>query len=77
MAEWALRAVGALVVVIAVPQESVERVYLPPVFKTAGAVVVPPQMSISLPVQTADIQYRAEGALVVEIVEPQELVAGS
>jgi hypothetical protein len=44
------RAVGALLVLVAV-QLSVLGVYLPPVFKKIG-MSIPPQMIISVPVQT-------------------------
>ena len=51
---WANRAVGALVVVVAV-QLSVVGLYLPPVFNGADPEplsLVPPHTIISLPVQT-------------------------
>ena len=59
------RAVGALVVVVAV-QVSVEGLYLPPVLKNAlPAAFSPPQTIISVPVQTPGLVSRAVGALVV------------
>src|SRR5215475_9371484 len=57
------RAVGALVVLVAV-QLSVLGLYRPPVFERPGF-KSPPQTIISLPVHTAVCWYRADGALVV------------
>jgi hypothetical protein len=52
-AVWSHRANGASVVLVAV-QLSVPASYLPPVLKSiAGQQKTPPQMIISLPVQTA------------------------
>ena len=59
-----LRAVGALVVLVAV-QLSVLGLYLPPVFKSPVGKLYPPQTIISLPVHTAVCRLRAVGALVV------------
>lgn len=60
------RAVGALVVVVAV-QLSVPGLYLPPVLRKLSASSMPPQMIISLPLQTAVKLYRAVGALPVVV----------
>jgi hypothetical protein len=49
-AVWLYRAEGALVVVTAI-QLLAPGLYLPPVF--SGKPLLPPQMTISLPVQTA------------------------
>ena len=48
--------------------------YLPPVFNPLG--LAPPQMTISLPLQTAVCAYRPVGALVV-LVAVQLFVLGS
>src|SRR4029077_12226147 len=58
-----LRAVGALVVLVAV-QLSVLGSYLPPVFK-AMEVLLTPQTIISLPVQTAGGRVRSAGTFVI------------
>ena len=50
--------------VLVAVQLSVPAVYLPPVFKTPES-PTPPQIIISLPVQTAVCPVRAWGALVV------------
>ena len=61
-----IRAVGALVVVVAV-QLSVAGLYLPPVLGRPPVGALPPQTIISLPVQTAVWLDLAEGALVVPV----------
>src|SRR5262249_14798023 len=66
------RAVGALIVVVAV-QVSVTGLYLPPVFSPLNP--CPPQTIISLPVHTAVCPPRACGALVV-LMEVQLSVTG-
>src|SRR5262249_17247826 len=64
----ARRAVGALVVLVAV-QASVLGLYLPPVFQSSAP--VPPQIIISFPVQTATCNSRESGALTVLVaVQP-------
>ena len=62
-AVWPERALGALVVLVAV-QLSVLGLYLPPVLKWLP-LLFPPQTIISVPVQTAVCKFRAPGALVV------------
>jgi hypothetical protein len=64
---------GALARLVAV-QLFVPGLYLPPVFKKPES-PNPPQMIISLPVQTAVCPQRAEGALVV-LVAIQLFVSG-
>jgi hypothetical protein len=49
--------------------------YLPPVFKKAPLISMPPHTIISLPVQTAVCKFRAAGALVV-LVAVQQSVLG-
>src|SRR5205807_404239 len=62
---WDCRAAGAFVIVVAI-QVSVLGSYLPPVLKRwPVSPSYPPQMIISLPVQTAVWNARLPGALVV------------
>jgi hypothetical protein len=73
---WALRAVGALVVLAAV-QLSAPGLYLPPVFETMrqSLSLHPPQTIISLPVHTAVCRMRPVDALVM-LVAVQPSVVG-
>ena len=74
-AVWKYRAVGALVVLVGV-QLFVVGLYLPPVFKEPSKPpYAPPQIIISLPVQTAVCNARAVGAFIV-LVRVQLFVAG-
>src|SRR5438874_10434615 len=61
-AAWLYRAVGALIVLIAV-QLSITGLYLPPVFNVLP--LFPPQTIISAPVHTAVCSDRASGAFTV------------
>src|SRR5438105_4236689 len=66
---------GASSVLVGI-QLSLPGLYLPPVLKLLpGPLSPPPQIIISLPVQTAPCRNRARGALVV-LVAVQVLVAG-
>ena len=68
------RGVGALVVEVAT-QESVDGLYLPPVF-SLPITPDPPHMIISVPVQTA-VCLRLAGGTLVKLVAVQESATGS